>query len=500
MLSSLLGFDLPPLLLPALVLVVTLLLKSWAEAPVNLPPFPGWRVPVVGHMLLLGANVREKLLEIRKTTGNIFSLYFGGTLVVVLSGFDVLKEAMIKQGDVFVDRPVGGVHSILRVNSGIIGSSGSTWKENRSAAFQILRSFGLGKDAMSQKVLEEIKLYLEYLENLGGQAANVKDTTTCATSNVICSIVLGKRFDYDDAEFISLLRSHREYITLISGAYVHAWFPQVKYLPGDFFKSKRLIQVYDEITSQMSHFIEKISEEERNGLATSNFISSYIEKMEEKEKSGQPTELSNHHLKRILFDLLVGGTDTTASTLLWFYLYMVHFPEVQEKIYEEIVREIGTARSPSGQDKVGLPYTKAVLLETQRFASILPLAISHRCNRETTVAGYTIPKDVPVLLHLDSVMLDDKIWDNAKTFRPERFLKGGKLACPEFFVAFGLGKRSCPGESLAKIELFLVSISVIQRFKVVPADPNNIPPLRYEKGATCAPLPFSVKFVARTAA
>ncbi|KAK3754598.1 hypothetical protein RRG08_019582 [Elysia crispata] len=500
MFSSFVGFDLPPLLLAAAVLFVTLLLRSWGQAPANLPPFPGRSVPVLGHLLLLGAEARERLLEIRKKTGNIFSMYFGGTLVIVLSGFEVLKEAMVKQGDVFVDRPAEGLTGILRVKTGIIGTSGSTWKENRGATFQILRSFGLGKDVMSQRIVEEIKFYMGYLEGLAGKAANVQDITTCAASNVTCRIVLGKRFNYDDSDFVTLLRYLHEYMTLVGGGNFHTWFPQVRYLPGDFFRTKRLLQLSAEITKRMKNFIEHMREQEKNGLAASNLISSYIEKMEEKQRSGEQTELTMHHLERVVFDLFVGGSETTATTLLWFYLYMIHFPDIQEKVYEEIVREIGTTRSPTGQDKLGLSYVKAVLLETQRLASISPFGIPHRCNRETTIAGYTIPKDVEILLHLDSVMLDDQIWDNAKMFRPERFLKDGKLSCPEFFVAFGLGKRSCPGEALAKIELFLFAVSVVQKFKIVPADPDNIPPRDYERGATCCPLPFSIRFVARSAA
>ncbi|KAK3738904.1 hypothetical protein RRG08_006472 [Elysia crispata] len=207
-----------------------------------------------------------------------------------------------------------------------------------------------------------------------------------------------------------------------------------------------------------------------------------------------------NQLDRVVFDLLIGGSETSATTLLWFYLYMIHFPDIQEKFYEEIAKGIGTNRYPTGQDRAALPYVNAVILEIQRLSSISPFAVTHRCNKETTVAGYTIPKDVQILLHLDSVMLDDKIWGNAKIFRPERFLKEGKLHCPEFFVAFGLGKRSCPGESLAKVELFLFTVSVIQRFKIIPADPNDLPPRDYERGATCCPLPFRIRFEARTAA
>ncbi|GFR78336.1 cytochrome P450 2U1 [Elysia marginata] len=118
-----------------------------------------------------------------------------------------------------------------------------------------------------------------------------------------------------------------------------------------------------------------------------------------------------YHLEQIVFDLILGGSETTLTTLLWFYLYMVHFPDIQDKFCNEIIREIGTDRTPACQDKVKLTYVNAVILETQRLAlaTISPFSILHNCSRETTIAGYTIPKDVQVLTDLDAVMLDDEI-------------------------------------------------------------------------------------------
>lgn len=496
MFESFLRLDVPFLVVVIITLMIVQVLRSWTQTATNLPPFPGRPVPILGHLLLLGAEAREKMLQIRKKSGSIFSMYFGSKLVIVLSGYDVLKEALIKNADNFLQRPITGLSGVLKVKDGIIGSSGSIWKENRSTVFQIFKNFGLGKDMMSQKISQEVAFYLAHLQDLRGLSANVQDLTTCATANVTCEVVLGRRFCYDDPEAIYLLRSFGEFMTLIGGGSLHTWFPFVKYIPGDFFKAKRLVTLDKEIMLKMKRFVENA----KGNKTSNNLISSYIEKMEEKQKSEEHTELSMRQLERIVFDLLLGGSETTSTTLLWFYLYMIHFPHVQDKFYEDIVRGIGTTRPPIGQDKVKLSYVNAVILETQRLATISPFAILHRSDRDILIAGYTVPKDIPVLLHLDAVMLDDEIWGDARMFRPERFLKDGKLFCPEHFVAFGLGKRSCPGESLAKMELFLFTVSVLQRFKIVPGDPDNLPPRDYVRGATCCPLPFKVKFVERTTA
>ncbi|GFO35367.1 cytochrome p450 ii f2-like protein ii [Plakobranchus ocellatus] len=497
-LEALLGFDLPPLALVVAALFAILVVRSWVQTPGNLPPFPARPFPILGHLPYLGAATRDKLLELRKRTDEIFSLYLGGTLVIFLSGYDVMREALVKQAEYFTDRPLGGPSSLLLIQNGIVGASGSIWKENRTAVVQILKEFGVGRDIMSQKITEEIQLYLAHLEGLAGKASDVREITTCAVTNITCNILIGKRFAYDDSAFMELLHQLGEFMSLIEGGAMHQFFPQLQYLPGDLFNAKTLLKLDAEIMDKMAGFIKNTTGEGEDGEGNhSNLISAYIDKMNAKQSAGQNTVLSMKELERVAFDMMIGGSETSASTLLWFYLYMVHFPDIQEKFYQEIVTEIGTSKTPTGQDKVKLSYVNAVILETQRLASISPLAVTHRCTKETTVRGYTIPKDVIVILHLDSVMWDENIWDDAMNFKPERFLKDGKLFCPDHFVAFGMGRRSCPGESLAKMELFLFTVSLIQRFRIVPADPNCLPPRTYIKGATCPPTPFSVRFIER---
>ncbi|KAK3765316.1 hypothetical protein RRG08_027322 [Elysia crispata] len=83
-------------------------------------------------------------------------------------------------------------------------------------------------------------------------------------------------------------------------------------------------------------------------------------------------------------------------------------------------------------------------------------------------------------------------------FRPERFLDvKGKFSQPGHFVPFGVGRRACPGESLAKMEIFLVVTSLIQRFDLQPAVPGQLPSLKPVEGMLFSPEPFKIRFVDR---
>ena len=45
-------------------------------------------------------------------------MYFGGTLVVVLSSYEILTEALIKQADAFSARPLDGPIAVVGYTEG----------------------------------------------------------------------------------------------------------------------------------------------------------------------------------------------------------------------------------------------------------------------------------------------------------------------------------------------------------------------------------------------
>ena len=51
-------------------------------------------------------------------------------------------------------------------------------------------------------------------------------------------------------------------------------------------------------------------------------------------------------------------------------------------------------------------------------------------------------------------------------------MKDGRIEKNEAFIPFGLGKRACPGELLARAELFLFFTGILQKFHFEPMDPK----------------------------
>lgn len=273
----------------------------------------------------------------------------------------------------------------------------------------------------------------------------------------------------------------------------------LRYIPGDVFKAKRIAANRRAIFSELMKFIDEKKRHVVNSDDICNLIDGYIVERNKKREAGIPTSLDDQHLTKIMYDLFAAGTETTSTTIYWCILYMLNYPDVQEKVYQEIKQKVGTNRVPTIQDKSQLTYLNAVICETQRLASIVPLAVTHVCSEDVTLGGYCIPKGTYVIPNLDSALHDQTTWgEDSTSFRPERFIdKNGELQVPEQFIPFSIGRRVCLGEALAKMELFLFLSTMLQRFHFLPPNPHSIPELKSKPGIIAAPKIYEVRMVER---
>ena len=143
----------------------------------------------------------------------------------------------------------------------------------------------------------------------------------------------------------------------------------------------------------------------------------------------------------------------------------IQHPEIQEKCFKEIDDTLGDKRV-SFSDRAKLRYVNATILEIQRLGDIVPLATAHAASEDTSLLGYYIPKGTLLFPNIYSALMDPTYWNEPKSFKPERFLDSkGELVENHAQIPFGTGPRTCLGEPLARMELFLVFANLIQEYK-----------------------------------
>ncbi|KAM4668487.1 cytochrome P450 2H2-like [Amazona ochrocephala] len=476
-----------------------LLIAMWRNISQNgkQPPGP-IALPLAGNILQLNPkNMPESLRKLSEKYGSVFTIHLGPQKVVVLYGYDVVKEALIDQADNFSGR--GNFPLIKRVlkGSGIVASNGETWKQLRRFALTTLRDFGMGKRSIDERIQEEARFLVERIRNKHEKPFNPGIFLIHAVSNIICSIVFGDRFEYEDKKFltlINLLDENTEYQNAMQ-TQLYNFFPTLmEYIPGPHQKFIKNVDEFEkfvlEITAQ--------HKETRDPSCPRDFIDAFLNKMDQEQGNDQ-SEFTAEALARTTLDLFLAGTGTTSTTLRHGLLILQKYPDVQEKVQKEIDRVIGRDRSPCMADRSQMPYTDAVIHEMQRFIDLVPLNLPHVVIKDTKFRNYFIPKDTMVLPMLGPILHDSKEFPNPEKFDPGHFLNAnGTFKKSDFFMPFSAGKRVCAGEGLARMELFLFLTSILQNFTLKPVvdlkDIDITPPIA---SVFSAPRPHEVSFVPR---
>nr|KAG5711010.1 hypothetical protein BaRGS_013744 [Batillaria attramentaria] len=451
---------------------------------------------MLGHLHLLETDPRAKFREWRRQYGDVFSFYMGGRLVVVLNGYDVIKQALVKQADAFSDRLHFLTVHLMTDARGVADTSGPLWKAQRKTCLEILREFGMGKNVLALKVQEEVDEYVNAIASKHSQPFDMTRMTQISISNNICSIVFGKRFDYQDPVFLDYVRAVDEYLSTSSANNPGVIFPNLRFIPGDPFKVHKRLQDFRML---LSKFIQPAIDrhvQEFDEDCVDDFISAYIRQLGEHRTRETHDYINEKNLPKVVLDLFGAGTETTSNAIRWTVAYFLHHPHVQDKCYQEIVNVIGTDRKPEMTDRQEMTYLEATIMEVLRIADIVPMSLPHSTSCDVTLAGYTIPKDAFIMPNLDSVLQDPEVWGDPDKFRPDRFIgPDGKIIRPDEFIPFSVGRRVCLGESLARMELFLYLTTMIQHFRFLPPEDDQLPSLEGIMGMTYSPKRFLVRAV-----
>ncbi|KAF7231020.1 cytochrome P450 2K1-like [Nothobranchius furzeri] len=484
-----------------LLLLVCLYVLPTFSSQKQKPGPPGPKpLPIVGNLLQLDLKRPDKtFLEFSKKYGSVFMVYMGQRKVVILSGYKTVKEALVNYAEEFEEREVPALIKDVHLNHGIVFENGDSWREMRRFALMNLKDFGMGKKACEDKITEECRFLLQEIHKFQGEAFDTNQVINYAVSNIISSMVYGSRFDYDDPDFRTIVTQTNKSITLLGSQAIklYNFFPRI----GIFLLSarKQICNIFAANNKHHSKLLRRLKETINPQMCRGVADAFLIRQQQIQESGNTNSHFHDVNLLVTIQNLFSAGTDTTATTLRWALLLMAKYPQMQDQVQEELNRVLG-GRQVLVKDRLNLPFTNAVVHETQRFANIAPLSVAHRTSKDVTFQGHFIKKGTPVFPLLTSVLQDESEWEKPDMFYPAHFLdKDGKFLKRDAFLPFSAGRRMCPGESLAKMELFIFFSTLLQHFRFTP--PPGVPEDKLDLnpivGGTLSPQPHKLCAVRR---
>lgn len=306
-----------------------------------------------------------------------------------------------------------------------------------------------------------------------------------SVANVICGMCFGRRYNHDDDELLSLVNLSDEFGRVVGSGNPGDFIPALRFLPSTTMKN------FMRINARFNAFIQKIVTEHYTTYDKDNIrdiTDSLIDHCEDRKlDENSNIQMSDEKIVGIVNDLFGAGFDTISTALSWSVMYLVAYPEIQERLYQELKDKVGLDRTPVLSDRPHLPFLEAFILEIFRHSSFLPFTIPHCTTKDTSLNGYYIPKDTCVFINQWQINQDPELWKDPSSFVPDRFLSsdGSEVNKQEGekVMVFGMGKRRCIGEVIARNEVYLFLAIIVQKLHF-HAMPGQTPDMTPEYGLT----------------
>ena len=482
------------ILLVAVVVVVILLLN---RGGLKLPPGP-WGVPVFGYLPFFGKEPHVTFSTLRKTYGDVISISMGRWPAVIVSGRETIHKALLAMGDDYSGRPAFMTARMLNGGRSLgLGPFDEVWKMHRTAVTNAMNRFVNASSSLIEDVVcTEANTIIAQFKSHGKNSFSPNGSMPVAALSMIHQLCYGKdELIRENQDFKDALITERDMRNFKRGNPLDA-VPWLRFLQKS--KLSHFEQLVEASETRRSIKVEEHeSTFDENSLKDiTDYLIHAANKLSVEE---QATGLDKQRITESL-DFLQQANGTVASALEWLILLMAAYPEVQQKVFDDIEAIIGRNRLPKLEDRKKLPYVEATIAEAMRFAHPVPLAIPHSTTRDTKLNGYDIPQDTVVFISLYSIYMDEDRWGDPENFRPERFLTTeGALDCnlEDEVATFSLGPRRCIGETLADKEIFLFFTTLLQQLQLSKPPEHPQYSLTGYYDPTRKPDPFELYVVPR---
>ncbi|XP_030752351.1 cytochrome P450 4c3-like isoform X2 [Sitophilus oryzae] len=281
------------------------------------------------------------------------------------------------------------------------------------------------------------------------------------TFDTFCDIIVGKSYNLQtdpSNRLIDEMDAMQKYMAEISVATVTFGFPlHLKALLTNGWSALSLINKLKKLSSSMTDLRRK--ELQKYPVVGSQI--SFLDAMISRGNLFHPSIISKE-----LLIFLVAATDTTGNSLTFTFTLLGMHPEIQQKVYEEVITEIGRDAPIETDHLPKLKYTERVISESLRLFPPV-FIVGRHINKDIQIGDKIFPKGTNVLVYTFALHRNSKYWPNPKKFDPDRFLPE-EIAKrpPSCYIPFSEGPRNCIGKLYAMMSMKVVVANVIRNFRI----------------------------------
>ncbi|XP_002986721.2 cytochrome P450 71A1 [Selaginella moellendorffii] len=404
----------------------------------SLPPGPP-RVPLLGHLHLLGVLPHKSLSDLSRRYGPVMLLWFGFAPTLVVSSPDAAREVLCTQDLAFASRPKISVAKYVFYNSKDLGwtTYGPYWRLMRKVTtVELFTAKRLEESRMVRHT--QVSKLIDFIVNNGqnGKASiNMKVLLSILNLNVVSSITFGREFHAGSVEVIE------EVMRLMGSFVLGDCFPFLSWLGSPVIR--KMISAH----TKLDQLLQEIVDEHKSKFKSSERAGDFVDVLLSLEDQG---EIDVQCVKAMIMDMILAGTETSAITTEWALSELMNSPTCMIKAQKEIDTIVGRERMVVEADLCKLSYIHNVVNEVFRLHPPAPLLLPHHSTQDCLVNGYKIPKNSRVLVNVWSIARDPSLWESPNLFKPDRFAESSISFKGKNFelLPFGSGRRICPGLSL----------------------------------------------------
>ncbi|KAK8927190.1 hypothetical protein H634G_01854 [Metarhizium anisopliae BRIP 53293] len=457
-------------LLACVYLVYRLYVRRQRKA--QLPPGPKpW--PILGNITDLppqGVPEYQHWLRQKDTYGPISSVTVLGQTMVIIHDLEAIQELMEKKSFMTSERPrFEFAHNLSGFGKYLsLRSYDDSFRRQRKVVHQELGTKALVDKYHAVQEEEVGRLLLRLLED----PQNLWQSLKTKAGAIILKITYGYTVQHKKVDpLVKLIEEmmRRGSEALVPMSYAVDLLPALRHVPdwfpGASFQrvAKKSTDINKMVTDVPYNFVRQQMAQQAH---TPCYVSRLIQELQDEDLRLDPVAAET--IKWSAGILYAAGSDTTVSSLFSVILALVKFPKVQRRAQNEIDGLTGSDRLPQFEDRSNLPYVSGVVKEALRWFPVTPMGLAHAASEDIMLKGYLVPKGAIILPAVWWLLHDPQVYANPESFDPARYLPPRDEPDPAK-VAFGFGRRICPGRYLADAAIFLTVAQILAVFNVSKA-------------------------------